>query len=70
MGPHHGSFKAQSGPSPYNISVSKGSYTPGENLTVTISGSKTFKGFILQAQGSESSVAWPLGEFFEIPDGM
>ena len=69
MGPHHGKFEAQSGASPYNISVSQSSYTPGENLTVTISG-WTFKGFLLQAQGSESPVAWPVGEFIEIPDGM
>ena len=69
MGPHHGDNKAQSGASPYDISVSKSSYTTGENLTVTISGSKTFKGFILQAQGSDSSVAWPVGVFTQVPDG-
>lgn len=69
MGPHHANFTAQSGPSPYSITVSNNTYTPGDNLTVTISGSKTFKGFILQAQGSNSSVAWPVGEFTQVPDG-
>ena len=69
MGPHHGSSQAQSGPSPYTITVSNNSYTPGDTLTVTISGSTTFKGFILQAQGSDNSVAWPVGEFTQVPDG-
>ena len=59
----------QPGESPYNISVSNSSYTAGENLTVTISGTITFNGFILQAQGTESSVAWPVGEFVQIPSG-
>ena len=61
--------KAQTGEPPYNISVSNISYTAGENLTVKISGTNTFKGFILQAQGINSSVAWPVGEFVEIPSG-
>lgn len=61
--------KAQTGESPYNISVSNISYTAGENLTVTISGTITFNGFILQAQATNSSVAWPVGDFVEIPSG-
>ncbi|XP_073228164.1 putative ferric-chelate reductase 1 [Porites lutea] len=67
--PVHDENKPQSGASPYSISVSNSSYTTGGNLTVTIkgSGSKKFKGFILQARGSDSSVAWPIGEFTEIP---
>ena len=74
MLPHHEirgteSFKAQTGESPYNISVSNSSYSAGENLTVTISGTITFKGFILQAQGTDSLVAWPVGEFVQIPSG-
>ena len=70
MEPHHGDDnKAQTGESPYNIGVSNISYTAGENLTVNISGTKTFKGFILQAQGINSPVAWPVGEFVEIPSG-
>ena len=70
MVPHHGDDnKAQTGESPYNISVSSISYTAGENLTVNISGTSTFKGFILQAQGINSPVAWPVGEFVEIPSG-
>ena len=69
MVPHHGDNKAQTGESPYKISVSNISYTAGENLTVKISGTNTFKGFILQAQGINSSVAWPVGEFVEIPSG-
>ena len=67
--PVHGENKPQSGASPYSISVSSRSYTAGESLTVTIqgSGSKKFKGFIIQARGSDSSVAWPVGEFTQIP---
>ena len=61
--------QAQTGPSPYNISVSNSSYTAGERLTVTISGTISFNGFILQAQGINSLVAWPVGEFVEIPSG-
>ena len=61
--------QAQTGESPYNISVSNSSYSAGENLTVTISGAITFNGFILQAQGTNSSVAWPVGEFVRIPSG-
>lgn len=61
--------QAQTGESPYNITVSKSSYAAGENLNVTISGTITFNGFILQAQGSDSSVAWPVGEFIQIPSG-
>ena len=61
--------KAQTGEPPYNISVSNISYTAGENLTVTISGTITFNGFILQAQATNSSVAWPVGDFVEIPSG-
>ncbi|KAL9950259.1 hypothetical protein ACROYT_G042734 [Oculina patagonica] len=69
MTPHHPENKPQTTVAPYNITVSKSSYTAGENLTVTISGTKTFKGFILQAQGTNSPVAWPVGVFNEIPDG-
>ena len=70
MVPHHGQDnKAQTGESPYKISVSNISYTAGENLTVTISGTITFNGFILQAQATNSSVAWPVGDFVEIPSG-
>ena len=61
--------QAQTGESPYNISVSNSSYTAGENLTVTISGTITFNGFILQAQATDSAVAWPVGEFVELPSG-
>ena len=69
MVPHHKDSKAQTGESPYSISVSNISYNAGENLTVKISGTNTFKGFILQALGVTSSVAWPVGEFVEIPSG-
>lgn len=69
MFPHHSNAKPQLAKAPYNITVSKSSYTVGENLTVTISGTKTFKGFILQAQGTNSPVAWPVGVFNQIPDG-
>lgn len=69
MEPHHHT-KAQLSPSPYNISVSRNSYSTNESLTVTISGlgSQKFNGFILQARGMNSSVAWPVGKFTEIPE--
>ena len=61
--------QAQKGESPYNVTVSNSSYSAGENVTVTISGTITFTGFILQAQGTNSSVAWPVGEFVDMPSG-
>ncbi|PFX26311.1 putative ferric-chelate reductase 1 [Stylophora pistillata] len=65
--PHHSGAEAQQGPSPYNISVSPLSYIRGDTLTVTISGSQQFKGFLLNAQGTESSIPWPVGTFTQIP---
>jgi len=61
--------QAQTGESPYNVTVSNSSYSAGENVTVTISGTITFNGYILQAQGTNSLVAWPVGEFVGIPSG-
>ena len=69
MVPRHRNHKARTGESPYNISVSNSSYTPGENLTVTISGTNTFKGFILQARRTDGLAASPVGEFVQIPSG-
>ncbi|XP_068728109.1 ferric-chelate reductase 1-like isoform X3 [Montipora capricornis] len=66
MTPHHSDTKGQSGPSPYNITVSNSSYNPGDNLTVSISGSKNFTGFMLQVQSINAFVPWPVGEFIEI----
>ena len=68
--PHHKRAVAQQGLPPYNISVSSLLYNPGENLTVIISGSQPFKGFILNAQGTESSIPWPVGTFTQIPNCM
>ena len=72
MVPHHSPFQPQSGIPPFSISVSSYSYDTGGNLAVNITGSnsKTFKGFFLQARGIDSSVAWPIGEFTDIPDRM
>jgi len=69
MVPHHSNNKAQTGESPYNISVYNSSYTAGQNLTVKIFGTNTFKGFILQARRTDGSLASPVGEFVEIPSG-
>lgn len=69
MVPHHSNNKAQTGKSPYNISVYNSSYTAGQNLTVKIFGTNTFKGFILQARRTDGSLASPVGEFVEIPSG-
>ena len=68
--PHHKRAVAQQGLPPYNISVSSLLYNPGDNLTVIISGSQPFKGFILNAQGTESSIPWPVGTFTQIPSCM
>lgn len=70
MFPHHGNATTQQGEPPYNITVSHSAYSPGDNLTVTISGSTTFKGFILNAQATGSSIPWPVGKFIQIPNGM
>ena len=69
MTPHHSHTKGQSGPFPYNITVSNSSYNPGDNLTVSISGSKNFTGFMLQVQSINAFVPWPVGEFIEIDNG-
>jgi len=69
MVPRHTNNKAQTGESPFKISVSNSSYTAGENLKVNISGTNTFKGFILQARRTDGSLASPVGEFVEIPSG-
>ncbi|XP_027049152.1 uncharacterized protein LOC113676667 [Pocillopora damicornis] len=66
--PHHKHAPAQQGLPPYNINVSALLYSPGDNLTVTISGSQPFTGFILNAQGTESSIPWPVGTFTQIPN--
>lgn len=68
--PHHKHAPAQQGLPPYNINVSPLLYLPGDNLTVTISGSQPFTGFILNAQGTESSIPWPVGTFTQIPNCM
>ncbi|XP_058951957.2 ferric-chelate reductase 1-like [Pocillopora verrucosa] len=66
--PHHKHAPAQQGLPPYNINVSTLLYSPGDNLTVTISGSQPFTGFILNAQGTKGSIPWPVGTFTQIPN--
>ncbi|XP_073498677.1 putative ferric-chelate reductase 1 [Phyllobates terribilis] len=59
MEPSHGTT-AQTSASPYRLSASKSIYGPGEQITVTISGS-SFDGFLIQARSGSSST--PLGSF-------
>ncbi|XP_053549694.1 putative ferric-chelate reductase 1 [Bombina bombina] len=57
MEPNHGT-RAQTSPAPYNVTVSKTSYTNGERLTVTLStnpGETSFKGFLIQARDNNNS---------------
>lgn len=48
MTPSHG-VAAQTGPSPYTIYLSPSTFScPGQDITVTINGTSTFKGFLCQ----------------------
>ncbi|XP_031550508.1 ferric-chelate reductase 1-like [Actinia tenebrosa] len=63
MHPHHDSHQSQPiASSPYNITVSSANYTPGAEVTVIITGSMYFKGFMVQAR-SEGKPANPVGSF-------
>ncbi|XP_066547876.1 putative ferric-chelate reductase 1 [Amia ocellicauda] len=51
MKPIHQSFTAQSSTSPFRITASKSTYSPGDEITVTLQTSSVpFEGFLLQAR--------------------
>ncbi|XP_059169382.1 putative defense protein [Physella acuta] len=63
MIPLHGAASQTTTP-PYNIIVSPASYTPGQPVTVTLSGNpSSFKGFMIQARRANVTYAELLGTF-------
>ncbi|XP_053325718.1 putative ferric-chelate reductase 1 [Spea bombifrons] len=65
MEPVHG-VSAQTSTPPYNLILSKYTYSPGEKITVTLrntSANATIEGFMIQARDASSST--PLG-YFEV----
>ncbi|WAR02266.1 FRRS1-like protein [Mya arenaria] len=54
MSPNHRQA-AQTGISPYQINFSKNTYTPNEQIQVTLSGSATFRGFMIQPRLQNSA---------------
>ncbi|XP_069823662.1 putative ferric-chelate reductase 1 [Dendropsophus ebraccatus] len=63
MMPSHQGNGAQTTTSPYSITVSRKNFSPGDVITVTItaSGSNSFKGFLLQARAVGGN--WMTGTF-------
>lgn len=63
MAPQHGYGGQPNSASPYTIDVSNDSYSAGGSLTVTISGTQSFQGFLIMARELSSSQA--IGTFEE-----
>ncbi|VVC46036.1 Reeler domain [Cinara cedri] len=65
MLPKHGA-PAQTGPSPYTLTLNRKSVKPGESVTLTLAAkdSGKFKGFLVQARDSTGS---PIGSFMPLP---
>ncbi|XP_077134759.1 putative ferric-chelate reductase 1 isoform X2 [Ranitomeya variabilis] len=61
MTPSHGASSQTSSP-PYTLSLDKYTYSPGDKIKVTLSGSASqFRGFMIQAHSGSSTA--PLGSF-------
>ncbi|XP_075142278.1 putative ferric-chelate reductase 1 [Leptodactylus fuscus] len=60
MEPRHG-VNAQTSLSPYSLSLSNSTYIAGQQITVTLSGTPQFTGFLIQARSGSSTT--PLGSF-------
>lgn len=60
MEPSHGA-SSQNSAAPYSLSLSKSTYSAGQAITVTLTGSTQFTGFLIQARSGSSST--PLGSF-------
>ncbi|XP_033883482.3 putative ferric-chelate reductase 1 [Acipenser ruthenus] len=51
MTPQHGGTNAQTSAAPFSVTASKATYSPGDQITVTLQAkSGTFRGFLLQAR--------------------
>ncbi|XP_071941256.1 uncharacterized protein [Antedon mediterranea] len=71
MSPNKGHNNSkQTSASPYTISMSSAYYSPGQIITVTISGTDYFKGVMLQARstGTENSILQ--GSFSRLPETL
>ncbi|KAL3278927.1 hypothetical protein HHI36_016445 [Cryptolaemus montrouzieri] len=65
--PYHGQARSQSPEtSPFQILQSSAHYGPGSQITVTIQGTDTFKGFLIQARDVATN-NW-LGNWIETPN--
>ncbi|XP_017772082.1 PREDICTED: putative defense protein 3 [Nicrophorus vespilloides] len=65
--PNHGRFSPQSaGTNPYQVIASSDTYGPGAQITVTIHGHDTFKGFLIQARDASTN-EW-IGSWLEVPN--
>ncbi|XP_041463710.1 putative defense protein 2 [Lytechinus variegatus] len=54
----------QTGPCPYTFTVDSTVYKIGQKITVTIEGSQTFGGFLIQARSADDK---PVGRFKSLP---
>nr|XP_055037978.1 putative ferric-chelate reductase 1 isoform X2 [Misgurnus anguillicaudatus] len=61
MVPAHSSSSTQTSSSPYTITATPTSFNSGDEITVTLSGSVNFKGFMLQAYKAGTNT--PIGTF-------
>ncbi|KAK1164038.1 putative ferric-chelate reductase 1 [Acipenser oxyrinchus oxyrinchus] len=62
MTPQHGGANAQTSAAPFSVTASKATYSPGDQITVTLQAkSGTFRGFLLQARQIGGGAA--LGSF-------
>ncbi|XP_078703485.1 putative defense protein isoform X1 [Branchiostoma floridae x Branchiostoma belcheri] len=64
--PGHTGTTAQTSASPYSLTVSSSQYTPGQALTVQITGGD-FQGFLIQARKVGTTTA--VGNFSSLPSG-
>ncbi|CAB1340823.1 unnamed protein product [Coregonus sp. 'balchen'] len=67
MMPQHG-HDSSSKPAPYNITLDKPTFSPGDHITVTLlvvpmSGSTSFKGFLIEARDAENPDGPAVGSF-------
>ncbi|XP_041126579.1 putative ferric-chelate reductase 1 [Polyodon spathula] len=62
MKPGHG-HPSQPFPSPYTVTVDKSKFSTGDQIKVTLSGSSTFKGFLIQARDTADLSGDAIGSF-------
>ncbi|KAI8492246.1 hypothetical protein Bbelb_301430 [Branchiostoma belcheri] len=61
MTPQHSPHSWQTVAAPFQLTTDSHTYTPGAPLRVTISGSRGFKGFMLQARSPFATSSNPVG---------